>query len=72
MTTFRTPSGRPASASTSARNSPHETGASSLGFITTVLPIARGMAMERMPRMKGAFHGEIAAMTPSGTRMAME
>jgi hypothetical protein len=68
VTRFSTPAGRPASVNTSARNSPHEIGASSLGFITTVFPTASGIAMARMPRMNGAFHGEIAARTPSGTR----
>ena len=47
-------------------------GASSLGFITTVLPTASGMAMDRMPRISGAFHGEIAATTPRGIRWAIE
>ena len=64
VTTLSTPAGSPASISASARNSPHASGASSLGFMTTVLPTARGTAIERMPRMKGAFHGEMAATTP--------
>ena len=47
-------------------------GASSLGFITTVLPTASGMAMDRMPRTSGAFHGEIAPTTPKEIRWAIE
>jgi hypothetical protein len=57
---------------TSASSSPHVIGASSLGFITTVLPTASGMAMDRMPRTSGAFHGEIAPTTPNGIRWAIE
>ena len=72
VTTLRTPGGSPASASTSARRSPHVIGASSLGFITTVLPTASGMAIDRIPRTSGAFHGEIAPTTPKGTRWAIE
>ena len=72
MTTLRAPAGSPASASTSASSSPQVIGASSLGFITTVLPTASGIAMDRMPRTSGAFHGEIAPTTPKGTRCAIE
>ena len=60
------------SAGASASSSPHVIGASSLGFITTVLPTASGMAMDRMPRTSGAFHGEIAPTTPNGIRWAIE
>jgi hypothetical protein len=41
-----------------------QVGASSLGFITTVLPTASGMAMDRMPSTSGAFHGDSAPTTP--------
>jgi hypothetical protein len=47
-------------------------GASSLGFITTVLPTASAMAMDWIPRTSGAFHGEIAPTTPKGIRWAIE
>jgi hypothetical protein len=30
------------------------------------------MAMDRMPRTSGAFHGEIAPTTPRGIRWAIE
>ena len=55
-----------------ANSSPQVMGASSLGLITTVLPTANGMAIGRMPRTSGAFHGEIAPTTPNGTRWAIE
>src|SRR6202012_832056 len=66
------PAGSPASISTSASSSPQVIGASSLGFITTVLPTASGMAMDCVPRTSGAFHGEIAPTTPNGIRWAIE
>ena len=34
-------------------------------FITTVLPQASGVAIERTPRMTGAFHGAIDSTTPA-------
>jgi hypothetical protein len=40
--------------------------------ITTVLPTASGMAMDRMPSTSGAFHGEIVPTTPRGIRWAIE
>ena len=72
VTTLRTPAGSPAAVRASASSSPQVTGASSLGFITTVLPTASGRAMDRMPRTSGAFHGEIAPTTPNGIRWAIE
>jgi len=43
-------------------------GHSSEAFITTVLPQASGMAMERTPRITGAFHGAMPTHTPTGWR----
>ena len=36
---------------------------------TTVLPQASGMAMARVPRITGAFHGAMPRQTPAGWRM---
>jgi hypothetical protein len=38
---------------------------------TTVLPQASGMAIARVPRMTGAFHGAMPTQTPAGWRMPM-
>ncbi len=37
---------------------------------TTVLPQASGMAIARVPRITGAFHGAMPSTTPAGWRMA--
>ena len=71
VTTLSTPSGTPASASTSAKTSPPVTGVSSEGFSTTALPAAKAKAMPREDSSKGKFQGEMAATTPSGRRTAM-
>lgn len=68
--TLRTPSGSPASRSSSPMRSPADIGATSLGLSTTVLPAASAATTERVPRMTGAFHGENAATTPRGSRTA--
>ena len=44
-----------------------DTGVSSAGFHTTVLPQASAGAIFQVPSMSGKFHGEIAAMTPTGS-----
>ncbi len=71
VTMFSTPSGRPASAKIWPQISPPTTGDSSDGFSTTVFPSASGAAIERADRISAAFHGAIAATTPTGLRMPM-
>ncbi len=68
--TLIAPGGRPASANTSAHSVPPVIGDSSLGLSTTVLPSARGPTMARPPSVRAAFHGAIAATTPTGRRTA--
>ena len=68
VTTFSTPAGSPASAKTSAHRSPPTCGDHSDGFNTTVLPRARGAAIDRAERISAAFHGAIAPTTPTGRR----
>ena len=45
-----------------------ETGVSSAGFHTTVLPHARAGMTFQVPSMSGKFHGEIATATPVGSK----
>ena len=45
-----------------------ETGVSSAGFHTTVLPQANAGITFQVPSMRGKFHGEIAATTPTGSQ----
>ena len=68
VTTFSTPSGRPASAKISPQIVPPTIGDHSEGFSTTVLPSASGAAIDRAERISAAFHGAIAATTPTGRR----
>ena len=68
VTTLNTPFGMPASSSTSAISKPPETGVSSDGFSTTVLPTASATAKPRDDKISGKFHGEITETTPSGSR----
>ena len=68
---FRTPAGRPASAKISPQIRPPTTGDSSEGFSTTVFPSTSGAAIERAERISAAFHGAIAATTPTGLRRPM-
>ena len=62
VTTLITPSGKPASDMISGMSRPAETGASSDGLRTTVLPKATGLTTVRQ--------GEMPATTPSGRRRA--
>ena len=71
VTTLRTPSGSPASAKISAQSSPPTIGDSSDGLATTVLPRARGAAIERADRIRAAFQGAMAPTTPTGRRSPM-
>ena len=67
-TTLSTPSGRPASAASSASRS-DESGACSAGLSTTLLPAASAGATFQTARSSGKFHGVTAPMTPSGSRV---
>ncbi len=68
VTMFSTPGGRPASSKISPQSRPPTSGDSSDGLSTTVLPSASGAAIERADRISAAFHGAIAATTPTGWR----
>jgi hypothetical protein len=71
VTTFSTPSGKPARSASSARASA-ESGVSGAGFTTTVQPAARAGAILRVIMATGKFHGVMAPTTPTGcfiTRM---
>src|SRR3954452_12631135 len=72
VTTLSTPSGNPASEKTSLQIVPPTIGDHSDGLRTTVLPSASGAAIERAERMSAAFHGAIAATTPTGLRIPIE
>ena len=65
--TLKTPSGMPASATSSASSSA-VTGVWSLGLTTMVQPAASAGASFQVSSSSGEFHGTIAATTPTGTR----
>jgi hypothetical protein len=67
-TTLRTPSGRPASAKTSAMNSA-EDGSFSLGFSRTVFPHAMALPIIHSGTIAGKLKGVMQATTPTGWRM---
>ena len=69
-TTFRTPSGTPASRASSASRSA-ESGDCSAGFSTTELPMASAGASFHVAISSGKFHGTTAPITPKGTRRTM-
>ena len=71
-TTWRTPSGRPASRKTAANIAPPQTGVCGSGFRITALPTASAGATTRIPSTLGEFHGVIAPMTPTGTRRSID
>jgi len=66
-TTFRTPSGSPASAQISA-SFQAVTGLCSAGFSTAVHPNARAGATFHVSSISGKFHGVMSAATPRGSR----
>ncbi len=68
VTTLNTPAGSSASLKSSAMSTPPDTGVSSDGFKTTVLPTARATAKPRDESNSGKFQGEITVTTPSGLR----
>lgn len=65
--TLTTPAGKPASSNTAPIRL-CRAGQISEALSTTVLPQASGMAIARVPRMSGAFHGAIPSTTPHGCR----
>jgi hypothetical protein len=69
-TTLTAPSGTPASASASANTKPLS-GASGGGLSTTVQPAASAGAVFQAARVTGAFHGTMAATTPTGSWTTM-
>ena len=68
LTTFMTPSGRPASFHSAAMASAAD-GSFSLGLRTTALPQAIAMGMNHIGTMAGKLNGEMTATTPSGWRI---
>ena len=68
MTTLKTPSGRPASLSSSATQSEAE-GSFSEGLSTKQLPHAIAGAHIHMGTIAGKLNGVIPATTPSGCRI---
>ena len=65
--TLTTPSGMPASSTSSASRSA-ESGVSAAGFSTTVLPQASAGPSFQVVMLSGKFHGTISPTTPSGSR----
>ena len=63
-----TPGGKPTSTISSARRS-DDSGVSSLGFSTTVLPAASAGPIFQLQNISGKFHGTICPTTPSGSRL---
>ncbi len=68
-TTLKTPSGRPASASSSASRTDAD-GSFSLGFSTKVLPHAMAIGNIHIGTIAGKLNGVMPATTPSGWRIA--
>ena len=66
-TTLTTPSGIPASSTSSASRSA-DSGVSSAGFSTTVLPHASAGPSFQLAMLSGKFQGTIRPTTPSGSR----
>jgi hypothetical protein len=64
-TTLTTPAGTPAAASASAKTK-FDSGASGAGLSTTVHPAASAGAVFQAASVTGAFHGTMAATTPTG------
>ena len=66
-TMLTTPSGMPASLINSAIFS-DDSGVSSAGFITIVLPAASAGAIFQLVNISGKFHGTTWPTTPTGSR----
>ena len=69
-TTLTTPSGMPASRHSSPRRSA-ESGVSSAGLSTTVLPQASAGPSFQLAMLRGKFQGTMVPTTPSGSRKVM-
>ena len=69
-TTWKTPSGRPASSASSTSRTAVN-GVSSAGFTTMVLPVASAGPTFHEVMAIGKFHGTMAATTPSGSWKVM-
>ena len=69
-TTFRMPSGRPASRKTSASQLAAE-GSRSLGLRTTALPAAIAVVNIQSGTMAGKLKGVMHATTPTGCRICL-
>ena len=69
-TTWRTPSGTPASVASSARRNA-VSGDCSAGFRTTLFPVASAGPTFQLAISSGKFHGTTAPTTPSGSRTSM-
>ena len=69
--TLSTPGGNPASAKMSAISTP-DTGVSSEGFRTNVLPAASAKAIFFIESRNGELKGAMPAITPSGRRIDIE
>ena len=67
VTTLKTPSGSPPSASSSAKRSV-VSGVVAAGLATTVLPATNAGASLLQSSVVGKFHGTIAPTTPRGRR----
>src|SRR4029079_9590338 len=67
LTRLKTPGGTPA-ASTISANNIALSGAISLGFSTTVQPVASAGATLEATWFSGQFHGVISPQTPTGSR----
>ena len=67
-TTLKTPSGRPASAHSSATKLT-ALGSFSLGLTTTVLPQAMAIGKNHIGTIAGKLNGEMIPTTPSGWRI---
>ena len=67
-TTLNTPSGRPASAHSSATRLT-AVGSFSLGLTTTVLPHAIAIGKNHIGTIAGKLNGEMMPTTPSGCRI---
>ena len=68
VTRLITPSGRSRCSSISLNSSIVDSGVTSLGLTTSVLPVSSAGASLRASTASGKFHGQIAATTPTGAR----
>ena len=72
MTTWRTPSGSPASRNTASITAPPQTGVWGSGLRMTALPNASAGPTTRIASTVGEFQGVMVPMTPIGTRRVID